>query len=92
MPNPAPSEDELFIHLDTAGLAALMKAIEAAMTDGRGHLTLGRGMVVTGRRSPRPFGKATVTFTAADASDDDWRTGGPAPEPLPRRPVLELQD
>jgi hypothetical protein len=94
MTKPATGDGELFIHLDIAGLAALMKAIEAAMADGRGQLALrsGGGMVVSGGGSGR-FAKVTVTFAGpADPPDDAWRSGQPDPEPEPRLPVLALQD
>lgn len=94
MTRPGTGDGELFIDLDIAGLAALMKAIEAAMVDGRGHLTLrsGGGMVVSSASSAR-FAKVTVTFAgAADPPDDAWRSGRPDPEPEPRLPVLALQD
>jgi hypothetical protein len=86
---------ELLIHLDVAGLATLMKAVEAAMTEGRGQLTLseGSGMVVDSSGSPGRFDRVTVTFAGpADPPDDNWRRGRPDPEPEPRLPVLELQD
>ena len=95
MTKPATGNDELLIHLDVAGLAALMKAVEAAMTDGCGHLILkgGSGMVVGHGGSPKRFGKVTVTFAGtADPPDDSWQTGRPDPEPEPRLPALALQD
>jgi hypothetical protein len=94
MTKPATGSGELLIHLDVAGLAALMKTIEAAMTDGRGQLTLrsGSGMVVRSN-APDPFNTVTVTFAGpADPLDDSWRSGRPDPEPEPRLPVLALQD
>lgn len=94
MTRPATCGDELLIQLDVAGLAALMKAVEAAMADGRGHLTLrnGGGMVVSSGSTAR-FAEVTVTFGgSADPPDDSWRSGRPDPEPEPRRPVLALQD
>jgi hypothetical protein len=93
MTKPATGDGELFIHLDVGGLAALMKAIEAAMTDGRGQLSLrGGGMVVSSGGSSR-FAKVTVTFAGpADPPDDAWRSGRPDPEPEPRLPVLALQN
>lgn len=94
MTKPGAGDGELFIDLDIAGLAALMKAIEAAMADGRGHLTLrnGGGMVVSSGSTAR-FAEVTVTFGgSADPPDDSWRSGRPDPEPEPRRPVLALQD
>lgn len=94
MTKPATGDGELFIHLDVSGLAALMKAIEAAMADGRGQLTLrsGGGLAVSSKDSDR-FAKVTVTFAGpADPPDDAWRSGRPDPEPEPRLPVLALQD
>ncbi len=94
MTKPATGDGELLIHLDVSGLAALMKAIESAMSDGRGHLALrsGGGMVVSGGGSDR-FDRVTVTFAGpADPPDDAWRSGRPDPEPEPRLPALALQD
>lgn len=90
-----PATGKLLIHLDVAGLAALMRAIETAMTDGRGHLSLkgASGMVVTASGSRERFDEVTVTFAGpADPPDDAWRTGRPDPEPEPRLPALVLQD
>lgn len=90
-----PATGKLLIHLDVAGLAALMKAVEKAMTDGRGHLSLdgASGIVVTAGDFPERFDAVTVTFAGpADPADDAWRSGRPDPEPEPRLPVLELQD
>jgi len=89
-PDKTPAGPELFIHLDVHGLAALLKAIEAAMVDGSGHLTLssGTGMTVSSDGSNR-FATATVTYID---TPDDWRTRRPDPHPLPRTPALELQD
>lgn len=94
MTKPEPGDGELFIHLDVAGLAALMKAIEAAMAGGRGQLVLrgGGGMAVSDGGSGR-FSRVTVTFAGpADPPDDSWRSGQPDPEPEPRLPALALQD
>lgn len=94
MTKPATGNGELLIHLDVAGLAALMRTVEAAMTDGRGHLTLssGSGMAVSTGGSCDRFGKVTVTFAGpADPPDDAWRSGRPDPEPEPRLPVLALR-
>ncbi|HYG47791.1 MAG TPA: hypothetical protein VD846_07595 [Allosphingosinicella sp.] len=88
------ADAELFIRLDVAGLAALLRAVEAAMIDGRGHLTLGggSGMIVSGTAPSGRFGTVTVTFTDAEGpADDAGSTGRPDPEPLPRMPILELQ-
>lgn len=90
-----PATGKLLIHLDVDGLAALMKAIEAAMTDGRGHLSLhgASGMAVSASGSHERFDAVTVTFAGpADPPDDSWRTGRPDPEPEPRLPALVLQD
>ena len=93
MTKPATGGGELCIHLDISGLAALMKAIEAAMADGRGQLILrgGGGMAASG--GSERFAKVTVTFAGpADPPDDSWRSGRPDHEPEPRLPVLLLQD
>lgn len=59
--NPPPA-DELFIHLDLAGLAALMKGAEAAIATGRGRIELGSGgIAVSG--SAASFASVTLTFT-----------------------------
>lgn len=95
MTRPATCGDELLIQLDVAGLAALMKAVEAAMADGRGHLTLNGlgGMVASCGGRAEPFARVTVTFAGDDGpSDDHWRTPLPAPEPAPQIPVLALKD
>ena len=59
-------DDELFIHLDLDGLAALLRAVEAALATGRGHVTSesagGKGVSVTSG-SKRAFDRVTVTFT-----------------------------
>jgi hypothetical protein len=55
-------DDELFIHLDLAGLAALMKAVEAAIATGRGPLKLGSGGIkVSGGAAS--FARVTLTFS-----------------------------
>jgi hypothetical protein len=92
-----PPTGKLLIHLDVAGLAALMKAVETAMTDGRGHLSLNgaSGIFVSTSGSSERFDAVTVTFAGpADPRDDGWRTGrpDPEPEPEPRLPVLVQQD
>ena len=94
MTKPTTGGGELFIDLDIAGLAALMKAIEAAMAVGRGHLTLPSDGGMTVRSgSPDPFSKVIVTFARpADPPDDIWRSGRPHPEPEPRLPMLAVQD
>ncbi|HEU0099077.1 MAG TPA: hypothetical protein VFQ67_09910 [Allosphingosinicella sp.] len=85
---------ELFIHLDTAGLAALLKAVEAAMVAGEGHLSLrGAGGMVARSGGSSRFESLTVVFAdSAGPPDDAWRTRNPDPAPEPRSPVLELQD
>jgi hypothetical protein len=62
------AEGELFIHLDLQGLAALLRAIEAAMSTGRGQLT-SPGNV--GGEIPHGFGKVTVTFGDKSRPSDD---------------------
>jgi hypothetical protein len=64
MANKAAPDDELFIHLDLHGLAALMKATEAAMATGRGRLELGsESGGITVRSGAAPFTKVTLTFS-----------------------------
>lgn len=57
-------EDELFLHLDLDGLAALLRAVEAALATGRGHVTSesagGKGVAVSS--GSRAFDRVTVTF------------------------------
>jgi hypothetical protein len=56
--------DELFIHLDLAGLLALMRATEAAIATGRGRLKLGSasgGIVVSSGAAP--FERVTLTYS-----------------------------
>jgi hypothetical protein len=64
-PHPPSGDDELFIHLDLDGLAALLRAVEAALATGRGHLTCesagGRGIAVSSG-SATSFDQVTVTF------------------------------
>jgi len=86
-------DGELSIHLDLAGLAALLKAVEAAMVDGHGQLVLrsGSGAIVSGSGACSLLGKVTVTFDDTSGSPDDDRQDEPDPEPLPRTPVLEMQ-
>ncbi|MGZ8284462.1 MAG: hypothetical protein ACXW27_02740 [Allosphingosinicella sp.] len=67
----ASAEAELFIHLDLEGLAALLRAIEAAMSTGRGQLT---SPVCVGGGAADGFGKVTVTFADRTRPSDD---GGP---------------
>jgi hypothetical protein len=65
-PDPPGGGGELFIHLDLDGLAALLRAVEAALATGRGHLTCesagGRGIFVSSRSS-QDFDLVTVTFS-----------------------------
>ena len=94
MTETAISESELFIQLDTAGLAALLKAIEAAMVEGHGHLALrsGGGLVARSRGPSNRFDKVTVIFAdSAGPPDDAWRSRSPDPEPEPCVPILVLQ-
>jgi len=95
MAETATSESELFIQLDTAGLAALLRAVEAAMVEGQGHLTLrsGGGLIARSGGSSNRFAGVTVIFAdSAGPPDDAGRTRSPDPEPEPRAPVLALQD
>ncbi|HEX8482104.1 MAG TPA: hypothetical protein VF650_09395 [Allosphingosinicella sp.] len=74
----AGADGELFIHLDVDGLAALLGAVEAAMTQGRGELiTAARGAAGTiGRIGPKGgFGKVTVTFEG-DGNPGERRESG----------------
>ena len=57
-----PVQSELFIHLDLDGLAALMKAVEAAMATGRGRLEPGSG-VTFARSGTTSFAGVTLTFS-----------------------------
>ena len=94
MTEAATGETELFIHLDLDGLAALMKAVEAAMADGSGRLSLrsGSGMTVAGSGAPDRFDSVTVTFAdRRGPSDDAGWTGRPDPGRNARVPALALQ-
>jgi hypothetical protein len=62
MPDKTPLDDELVIHLDLAGLAALMKAAEAAMATARGRLELGSGVIAL-RGGSASFAGVTLTFS-----------------------------
>jgi hypothetical protein len=62
----ATAEAELFIHLDIEGLAALLRAIEAAMSTGRGQLSASASIA-----APDGFGKVTVTFADRSRPADD---------------------
>ena len=64
----ATAEAELFIHLDIEGLAALLGAIEAAMSTGRGQLT---SPAIVGGGAQTGFGKVTVTFADPNRPFDD---------------------
>jgi len=64
----ATAEAELFIHLDIEGLAALLRAIEAAMSTGRGQLT---SSACVGGGPSDGFGKVTVTFADRTRPSDD---------------------
>jgi hypothetical protein len=94
MTEAATGEAELFIHLDLEGLAALMKAVEAAMADGSGRLSLrgGSAMAVAGGSALDRFDSVTVTFADRPGPSDDagW-TGRPDPERDVRVPMLEMQ-
>jgi hypothetical protein len=83
---PAP-DDELHIHLNLAGLAALMGTIEAAMVSGRSELRLGwSGVTITGGGSD---GLRTLILTwRPDGDDGDEEL---EPDPVPRARVLETQ-
>jgi hypothetical protein len=63
--DPAAETPELFIHLDVEGLAALLKAIEAAMRSGHGVLSSDacspHGTIV-GTGSPHAFDKVNISF------------------------------
>lgn len=64
-PEYSDGDDELIIHLDLDGLAALFRAVEAALATGSGHLTSesagGKGIAVS-TGSSRAFDRVTVTF------------------------------
>ena len=83
---PAPDE-ELHIHLNLAGLAALMGTVQEAMTNGRAELRLGwSGVTVTGGGSTGEMRTLTLTWRNEDDGEDERK-----PEPLPRTRVLETQ-
>ncbi len=75
------AEGELFIHLDLQGLAALLRAVEAAMSTGRGQLT---SPAIVDGETQHGFGKVTVTFGERSRPSDD---SGPftLPDPEPAR-------
>jgi hypothetical protein len=84
---PAP-DGEVHIHLNLAGLAALMGTIEAAMVHGRSELRLGwSGVTVTGGGSD---GLRTLKLTWRPDGDDDDEDER-QPDPVPRARVLETQ-
>ncbi len=56
------ARDELFIHLDLDGLAALMKGAEVPIATGRGRIELGSGGIAVSSRS-EPFARVTLTFS-----------------------------
>lgn len=83
--------DELFIHLNLAGLAALMGTVEEAMVRGRSELSLGwGGVTVTGGGSAAGFASLTLTYVERPGPDDD-DDGTGRPDPLPRTTVLVAQ-
>ena len=84
-----PPEKELVMHLDLAGLAALMKAIETALAEGRGRLSLGSGGGGISVRTAAFERFATVTFTF-DTSDDGDPPVRRDPRPAARTPTLAL--
>ncbi|HYG47792.1 MAG TPA: hypothetical protein VD846_07600 [Allosphingosinicella sp.] len=85
----AAADAELFIHLDMDGLAALLRAVEAAMATGRGHLTPRSGSaVIVGSGGSGAFGRVTVTFAhSAGPSHDRGPISKPTPDPVPRSRV-----
>lgn len=58
--------DQLQIHLDLDGLAGLLRAIEAALATGQGHLTSesagGRGIFISSGSS-QTFDQVTLAFS-----------------------------
>ena len=82
---PAP-DDELHIHLNLAGLAALMGTIEAAMAHGRSALRLGwSGVTVTCGDSADGLHTLILTWRPdRDDGDDELESN-----PLPRTRVLQ---
>jgi hypothetical protein len=71
-PNPPGGDSELSIRLDLDGLAALLRAVEAALATGRGHLTCesagGRGIAVSSGSS-HDFDLVTVTFNRPQGTE-----------------------
>lgn len=63
MAKPTDGGGELFIELDIAGLAALMKTIEAAMAGGQGRMALhGDGGMSVRSGASTPYSEVIVTF------------------------------
>lgn len=89
----AAGDAELFIHLDVDGLAALLRAVEAAMSTGHGYLRPGAGRTtIVSSGSPGAFGKVTVTFDhGAGPSDDSGPIRKPKPDPTPRTAIPAMQ-
>ena len=86
--DPPGAGDELFIHLNLVGLAALMGTVEEAMARGRGELSLGwGGVTVTGGGLPEKIGNLVLTYVDRPGPGDEE----PDPQPLRRMPVLEAQ-
>jgi hypothetical protein len=82
------ADNEVHIHLNLAGLAALMGTIEQAMAHGRSELRLGwSGVTVSGCGSD---GLRTLTLTWRPDGDDDDEDER-QPDPVPRARVLETQ-
>ena len=80
-------DDEVHIHLNLAGLAALMGTIEGAMARGKAELRLGwSGVTVTGG-GVDGLRTLTLTWRPDDDGGDDERE----PDPQPRTRVLETQ-
>jgi hypothetical protein len=87
----AGGEVGLYIHLDVQGLAALLKAVEAAMSTGRGELSAAAfGAPAIGASGD--FGRVTFTFAErAGPSDDAGPVRLPDAGPLPGIPAFALQ-
>ena len=77
------------MNLNLAGLSALLKALEAAMAEGQGRLSLG-GRIAIRSGSFERFAGMTLTYD--DAPDDRDPLVRPDPRPVIRTPVLALQD
>ncbi|HEX8238820.1 MAG TPA: hypothetical protein VF574_03665 [Allosphingosinicella sp.] len=81
----AGAETEVFIHLDVEGLAALLRAIEAAMTTGRGELSAAAFGPRAAAGAAGGFGRVTVTFAGRSGPCEDagpirLRDAGPPPD------------